>query len=346
MRRIEQHYRDQINKGYAAVIGEYVYSSSYDIGESWTSDNISPCCALSKVLDNINKYTAGPQNNVMFTVTAVGNALNPRDLVCKIQNTQVGGVMPMPYFNQRKDTIRNLPLSILNSPSFIGVTINGNSTVTNDRVVVSCFSVTYPATFNFNNQKNFYFELKDNTLGNYLVITNFNTNGVAPILYDYNSGKRIIGDIGVAGQVRFVLSPSTDTLRRFNLMSGDVANNSLSVASLTAKTFVNYANAANQGDYIIISNPVLYNNGSGVNNVELYRQYRSSVAGGGFNAKVYNVDELNDQFAFKNIHLPSVILSGMQTSNLILRLNTYFLSGVLSVTTTIHLTRQTRLQNS
>ena len=87
MRRIEEHYREQINKGYAAVIGEYVYSSSYDIGESWTSNNIFPCCALGKTLGNINKYTAGPQNNVMFTVSAAGNALNPRELVCKVQST-------------------------------------------------------------------------------------------------------------------------------------------------------------------------------------------------------------------------------------------------------------------
>lgn len=298
MRRIEHHYKNQINKGYAAVIGEYVYSSSYDIGESWTSDNIAPCCAASKVLDNINKYTAGPQNNVMFTVTAVGNALNPRDLVCRIQGTQVGGVMPMPYFNQRKDTIRNLPLSILNSPSFIGVSINGNSSLSTDRIVVSCFSVTYPATFNFNNEKNFYFELKDNTLGNYLVITNFNTNGVAPILYDYNAGRRIVGDISTAGQVRFVLAPSTDTLRKFNLMSGDATSNVVSISSLTSKTFINYNTPANRGDYLIISNPALYNNGSGVNNVDLYRQYRSSAVGGGYNAKIYDVDELNDQFGF------------------------------------------------
>ena len=296
MRRIEQHYKNQINRGYAAVIGEYVYSASYDIGESWTSDNIAPCCSLVKVLDNINKYTAGPQNNVIFTVTAAGNALNPRELVAKVQGTTVIQ-KPMPYFNYLKDTIRNLPLSLLNSPSFIGVNINGNSALTNDRTVVSCFSVTYPATFNFNNEKNFYFELKNNAAGNYLVITNFNNSGAAPILYDYNNGKRIIGDISTAGQVKFVLAPSADTLRKFNLISGDALNFDR-VISLSAKTFINYATAANQGDYIIISNPVLYNNGSGVNNVDLYKQYRSSNVGGGFNAKVYNVDELNDQFGF------------------------------------------------
>ena len=296
MRRIEQYYRNQINRGYAAVLEEYVYSSSYDIGEGWTSDNVSPCCALVKVLDNINKYTAGPQNNVIFTYTAAGNALNPRELVVQVQGTTVAQ-KPMPYFNYLKDTIRNLPLSILNSPSFIGVSINGNSTLQTDRIVVSSFSVTYPATFNFNNEKNVYFELKANTAGNYLVITNFNANGVAPILYDYNNSRRIIGDISTAGQVKFVLAPSTDTLRRFNLMSGDVSNYA-TVSSLSAKTFVNYTNTALQADYIIISNPVLYNNGSGVNNVELYRQYRSTINGGGFNAKVYNIDELNDQFGF------------------------------------------------
>ncbi len=305
MRRIEQHYRNQINKGYAAVVGEYVYSSSYDIGEGWTSDNIAPGFSLVKVLDNINKYTAGPQNNVMFTVTAAGNALNPRELVAKVQGTTVVQ-KPMPYFNYLKDTVRNLPLSILNSPSFIGVNINGNSTLAVDRTVVSCFSVTYPATFNFNNEKNFYFELKNNAAGNYLVITNFNTNGVPPILYDYNNSRRIIGDISTAGQVKFALAPSSDTMRKFNLMNGDVSNFT-TVTSLLPKTFTSFAGAASQGDYIIISNPVLYNNGSGVNNVELYRQYRSSTAGGGYNAKIYNIDELNDQFGFGIKKHPSAV---------------------------------------
>jgi len=60
MRRIETHYRQQINKGYAAVIGEYVYSSAYDIGEGWTSNDAFPCCAVSKDLTNMNRYAAGP----------------------------------------------------------------------------------------------------------------------------------------------------------------------------------------------------------------------------------------------------------------------------------------------
>lgn len=294
MRRIEVNYRNQINKGYAAVIGEYVFSSAYDIGEGWTSNDIYPCCGLSNVLLDVNRYSGGPANSVMVTTAVAGNALYTRDLVVKINNSTILQT-PMPYFNYRKDTIRNLPLSILTSPSFIGVSINGNSSNPNDRVVVSAFSVTYPSTFNFNNQKNFYFELKNSDVGNFLVITNFNTNGTAPLLYDYNNGRRYLGDISTPGQVRFALPVSTDTVRKFNLVSQDVSNINM-VTSLTGKTFTNFANSSLQGDYLIISNAALYNNGTGVNYVDLYRQYRASFAGGGFNVKIYDIDELNDQF--------------------------------------------------
>ncbi|HMX81023.1 MAG TPA: hypothetical protein PLG91_11960, partial [Ferruginibacter sp.] len=277
MRRIEVNYRQQVNKGYAAVIGEYVFSSAYDIGEGWSSNDTYPCCAQSMVVQDVNRYAAGPANSVTVTTAVAGNALYTRDLIVKVNNTTVLQ-SPMPYFNYRKDTIRNLPLSILNSPSFIGVSIGGNSSNANDRLVVSAFSVTYPATFNFNNLKNFYFELKDNTAGNYLVITNFNNNGVAPVLYDYNNGRRYLGDISTPGQVKFALPASTDTIRRFNLMSADAANIN-QVTSLTSKTFQNFANTSLQGDYIIISHPSLYNNGSGVNYVDQYRQYRASATG-------------------------------------------------------------------
>ena len=296
MRRIETNYRSQINKGYAAVVGEYVYSSSYDMGEGWVSNTVAPCCDLSKVLSNLNVYTAGPPNSVSFSIAAAGNALVPRELVAKFYSATVYQ-KPMPFFGYKKDTVWNLPLSLLLSPSDLPVNIGSNASDPNDRIVVSRFSVTYPATFNFNNEKNFYFELKNSAAGNYLVITNFNNNGIAPVLYDYNNSKRYLGDISTPGQVKFLLPPSSDTSRKFNLMSQDVSN-IISVNSLTPKTFTNFSSAANQGDYLIISHSTLFNDGSGVNNVDLYRQYRSSTPGGAFNAKIYNIDELTEQFGF------------------------------------------------
>ena len=90
------------------------------LGEGWTSDNAVPCCAISKDLSGMNRYAAGPANSVTFTVTAAGNALNPRELIAKFYNTQVLS-RPMPYFNYVKDTIRNLPLSLLISATNLPV---------------------------------------------------------------------------------------------------------------------------------------------------------------------------------------------------------------------------------
>lgn len=323
MRRIEFHYRNILNPGYARSLGEDVYSASYEQNEGFTSGNIYQCCHLSKVITSgLNKYTAGPANSVMFTVTAAGaSPLFTRELSAKFYNTQIipqpSQVAPMPYYSYRRDTIRNLPLSVLPNVNQLAVSIgprNSSDTTGNDRIVISDFSVTYPATFNFNNETNFYFELKAAAAGNYLVITNFNNNGLEPVLYDINSGRRYLGNTEVAGQVRFVLPPSTDTLRRFNLMSAG-SNNIYPVAQLTSKTFTNFSNIANQGDYIIISNPKLYDNGSGINYVDQYRQYRSSVEGGSYNAKVYDVNELKEQFGFGIKNHPAAVRDFIRWAN-------------------------------
>jgi hypothetical protein len=301
MRRLEEHYKNTLNRGYFRSLGESVYSSAYDKGEGWASGDIATCCALSKSFTGINKYIAGPANSVMFTVSAYGNRWYTRDLGAKINGTSVlPSPNPMPFMDSyHKDTVRNLPLSLIASPIGFNISIKGenSSNPGSDAITVAAVSITYPATFNFNNEKNFYFELAPSATGNYLVISNFNNNGAEPILYDYTSGRRYFGDLSTPGQIKFVLAPSSEPVRKFNLMSQDPSNIS-NITTVKAKTFLNFSNAANQGDYIIISNSALYNNGSGVNYVDQYRQYRSSVAGGGYNAKVYDIEELTEQFAF------------------------------------------------
>ena len=297
MRRIEVNFRDIINRGLAAVLGEYVYSSSYDIGEGWSSGGIAPGGDLTINLSGMNVYTSAPPNSVMFTVGASGNGLYARDLVAKFYNSTILTDHSMNFFNYAKDTVRNISNSLLLSTNDLPVSIGTTATDLNDHIVASNFSVTYPATFTFNNQKNFYFELAPNAAGNFLVINSFNFNGVQPVLYDITNGKRYLGDLGVPGQVRFALPADLSPVRKFNLMSQD-APNIMNVSGLVAKSFTNFGQSVNQGDYLIVSNPVLYNDGNGVNNVDLYRQYRSSAAGGSFNVKIYDVNELTEQFGF------------------------------------------------
>jgi hypothetical protein len=82
------------------------------------------------------------------------------------------------------------------------------------------------------------------------------------------------------------------------VLVNEESGNINTVTSLTSKTFVNFSDTNNQGNYLIISSPLLYNGSTGNNPVDDYKNYRKSAAGGGFNAKIYDIDELVDQFAF------------------------------------------------
>ncbi|HVZ98278.1 MAG TPA: C25 family cysteine peptidase [Chitinophagaceae bacterium] len=294
---VSQYFNSQINPGYGLPLGEYVYSSSYDVGEGWTSVNINPNFALPYLFDSIYMYTGGGAPAPSFYFSTAGNALNTRNVRVKFYNNIIDDE-PLDNYSYLKKTVYNLPSADFPSPDHLLVYIEPVSSVSTDRLVVAQFSLTYPRKFNFNNQPNFYFELPATATGNYLLIDNFNFGGTNPVLLDLTSGNRYTGDItSNPGKVAFVLPASAAPTRRFELISEDVSNINY-ITALTQRSFVNYSVTSNQGDYLIISNPVLYNDGTGVNNVDLYRAYRSSAAGGGYNAKVYDIDQIIDQFAY------------------------------------------------
>ena len=297
MRKIDMYYRNQINRGRAEILVEYVYSASYDIGEGWASYDVAPLFDFSQEVFNMNVYAAGPPNSFSLRVGAAGNAPNARNLVIKMFNDTLYN-SPMPFFGTATVNLPNLPLTLFQNTSYAPFYVSNNSSVPNDRLVVTNIGLTYPATFNFNNQKDFYFELAPAASGNYLVIDNVNYGTIAPVLYDMTSGSRYIGDItSTPGKVKFVLPASAEPVRKCMLMNQEPANVNV-IGSLNTRNFINYANTAAQGDYIIVSHPSLFDDGNGNNYVDQYRQYRSSVAGGSYDAKVFDINELTDQFGF------------------------------------------------
>ncbi|MGG9972822.1 C25 family cysteine peptidase [Ferruginibacter sp. SUN002] len=296
---------DQINRGYASPVGEYVYSSSFDNGEGWSSRDIQPDQDLTYQFSNLNVYTAGPANSLSAYISGYGNALNFRNIRMKLfGNTVINETMDL--FSAAKKQVDGLPLSYLQNPNTVDVSINGTSANVNDRIVVSEIAITYPATFNFSGSKNFYFELAADASPKYLEIDNFNNGSVAPVLYDLVNGKRYVGDISTVGKIKFVLPASPTESGKFMLVSED-ASNITAVNQLTQRNFVNYSSAANQGDYLLISHKSLFDDGAGVDNVLKYAQYRTSTAGGGYNAKIVSIDELVDQFGFGIKKHPSSI---------------------------------------
>ncbi len=310
MRDVDYYYRDNLNRGEARVIGEYVYSSSYDRGEGLTSNpGYAVCCDINKDFYNLNVYTGGGANSFSVRVNAVGLALNSRNLRIKLNQNDLtappyGQSIAMADFNYQKVNLSNLPLTLLQDPNYLNIKIGSTSTNTNDRFVVSNIGLTYPSIFNFSNANSFKFTLAASSTGNYLVIDSFNFGMTPPILFDLTSGTRYLGEISsTPGKVKFVL-PSSTTTRSFILVSQMAVN---SISNFTTRNFINFSDGNNQGAYLIISNPVLYNDGNGHNYVEEYRQYRSSIQGGSFNSKIYNIEELTDQFGFGIKNHPGAI---------------------------------------
>ncbi len=286
-------FRNIYNPGFAAVVGDYVYSSSYEAGEGFTSSEFRPANPLVNTISNLFVAPGGP--DASFYYTAVGRALNTRSVKAFINGTQVSE-REMNYFNYVKDnSATNIPLSLLSSNT-ASIQFKDSSAEPTDRIVIGMYQLTYPRQFNFGAQNNFEFEMPASVTGNNLVITNFNAGSSAPVLYDLTNGLRITAQVLGGNQFRVVL-PASATNRRLILTSQD-AGIIKNITGLSTRTFINYGNTSNQGDYLIISNPLIYFDQNGVNQVEQYRLYRNTANGGGFNTKIYDINQIIDQFGW------------------------------------------------
>ena len=287
----EAHYREKLNYGLAAVVGEYVYSSSYDQGEFFSSADIWSGQIRRETLTNLFLHPSGSSATLRFG--AVGNAPNVRNLRVSMNNTVLKDTA-MNLFNDLVTSV-TFPATLLTSGSNFLDFRNVISQPGSDRLVLSFFELTYQRQFNFGGSRNFSFQLPAKNDGYYLAITNFNRGTQDPVLYDYTNLRRYVGVIS-GDTAKFVLPASASDMKL--ILTNQESSNIGTAHSLDSRKFINYLDEGTQGDYVIISNPLLYGGEDGVNQVEAYRAYRSSPEGGSHTAKIYDINQLVDQFAF------------------------------------------------
>jgi len=298
MHKAGVYFRDKVNSGLFYIVGsDHLFSSSYDKGEGWTSQDIGRNATLTlNPLTNLFPATTGPAPTLQANVS--GNDYNARRYKVTINGDSVLG-NSLPYMNQSEDQgTFNLGLLSTGSATIAITNITddcGTSSCPVDKMVVHKIEMTYPRQFNFGGASNFEFSLPTSAIGNYLEIDGFAHGGVAPVLYDLTNGKRYVGEIA-GSLVKIALDPSA--ANRNLVLIGQASSNISAITALQSRSFINYSLAANQGDYLIISNPLLFNGANGTNPVEEYRVYRSSAQGGSYNAKVFLDEQLIDQFGF------------------------------------------------
>lgn len=176
------------------------------------------------------------------------------------------------------------------------LTFEHRNTGLSDLFGVPYWKIEYPRDFNFNAAHFITFSIEASSTYQYLEINGFNHSGIAPKLLDRTNHKWYEGDISIAGKTRFYIDPSLERqdFVLFSQMSSKITNLSIS----GNRVFTDYTKAAQQGDYIIISHKKLMENYAGKDQVEAYRAYRASLAGGAFQAIVADIEELYDQFAY------------------------------------------------
>jgi hypothetical protein len=286
-------FKEQIARGYGENVGERVTSSSYDVGEGWGTRDIYQSSPYVFSASNLYPYTTGSSASVSMAVNGV--SYSSRNVSFKLNNT---AYISNQLLNNQESKVFNgaVPVTAISNTTNdfrIEITpVNSGDNV--NRIYAAYLALTYPRLFNFHNSTNFSFTLaaSSNSLGSYIEITNFNSV-IPPILYDLTNKTRYVAVVS-GGLIKFAL-PFSAIERNFVLVSQDNAAIT-AVSSLQVKTFANFATVANQGNYLIVSNKILGLNAGEA--VDLFKQYRASIAGGSFNAKVYDIDELTDQFAF------------------------------------------------
>jgi hypothetical protein len=238
-----------------------------------------------------NLFPASDGPDPVFRITGFGNALNPRKLNVRVNGIDVLNEQ-MDYFSS---LIKEQPFarSLLNG-KLDTVRIINSSAVNTDRITLGKYEIIYPRQFNFGGASLFEFSLQENPAGNFLEITNFNSNGSQPILYDLTNRRRYVGDISLPGKVRFVLPAGG--ARDFVLMNAS-STSVLRVNGFVARKFTNFGDPTHQGDYLMIVHNSLRASANG-DAIENYKKYRSSPEGGAYQVGVYDIDELVDQFAF------------------------------------------------
>jgi hypothetical protein len=108
------YYKTRLNPGYAQVVGEYIYSSSYDLGEFWSSAYINQYGPYVDNQSNLFVYTGGP-STASINFGAVGCSDTLRHVQVSVNGTLVKDTV-MNSFNDLKSSA-TFPLSYISTGS-------------------------------------------------------------------------------------------------------------------------------------------------------------------------------------------------------------------------------------
>lgn len=290
---------------YYSVGSDEIYKSLYEEGEGFvnstffgTTSNASQAVnyAVNRNLPNL--YTGGP--DAVFKTSFVNRSNEFHQVNITLNGTTIYQQPGASGFRMQKVN-QNIPISLLNSGSNTFVYSENGTAISNKQNSLTLCEIEYPATTDAAGLNKFWFSLDADPINKkYIEITGFNDNGSQPLLYDLTNNYvlKSTQPPGVS-PLKYALPPSA--VKRNLLLISGAAPSLFTINALNVVALTNFSAVNKQGDYIIISNSKLFNDGNGVNWVEEYRKYRDiddNPTAGKYQAVVVDVSELYDQFGY------------------------------------------------
>ncbi len=289
---------------YFPAFPDEIFKSIYDEGEGYAANNwFNNNSAQSYTVSTPNVNMQAPVNATLKTYFA-----NYSNEGTKFHQAQIS-LNGTPVYTQpgqisgyqlNKAQISLTPSQLIsgnNSVSYIDLG-NCNSQHQNK---LGYIEIEYPRNFDFENKKQFYFNIAGSGSGKRLAITNFDDDGTQPVLYDLTN-RLIYRSTQAPGTfpLNYNLFASAGTREMY--LRANSPNTYTVVSQLTPVTFTDLSDIAQQGEYVIITAGKLRDDGTGFDPVDEYRQYRDRdlTPGDGkyFQCRILDIETLYDQFGY------------------------------------------------
>ncbi|HIA37012.1 MAG TPA: hypothetical protein EYN89_09875, partial [Flavobacteriales bacterium] len=271
------------------------YDSEFTEGEGWFRSAFTISTTLFTSTPGI--YSLGPDAEAKYVLIGANEDVNNNNH--DVDVTIGSGPANNHTYNSTKvnKLSYNIPLTYLGSVS-TGFLFNPKAQ--NDRNTVGYISVKYAHSFDLGGASTYKMSVLDDQVStkSFLSIDNFTTSSPC-WLFDLTNHKRI--KTIISNGIVQALVPNSNGEKECYLSSEasiSTITDLKGVGSMGTAKFTDYTSIDPDSAYLIISNEKLYNDGSGYNYVNDYRNHRTSVDGGGYNVVLANIDELYDQFAY------------------------------------------------
>ncbi len=269
------------NYGYSAgesyykehAISLYYYSAKQERGEGLAYSNYHQ---LSFSFPTAAIYT--PANPILSTAFLFNSKIDQQPITFYVGGSQV--------FHDTLSAFEYLQNNIPLNQSYLTANNTGVGYITYNPLLLSVLktAITYNRTYDFNGVSYLNFIVPANGNVQRLVLSNLNASANNTLVdFNTNSLYHLSGD-------QVMLNATSQQRNMF------FANSIKTISGLAPVTFRDYTNAANQGNYIILSHGQYINHPNG--SVNQYASYRRSATGGGYQVVVVDVNDLYDQFGY------------------------------------------------